>query len=438
MSSTDEITARATLDTSRQKPILHLATCGSVDDGKSTLIGRLLVDSRVVLDDQLAHVADASKRRGLDAPDLALLTDGLRAEREQGITIDVAYRTFATKERRFSLADSPGHVQYTCNMAVAASGADVAIVLLEAEKGVVAQTRRHLLLSRLVGVSTFVVAVNKMDAIGYSQARFAEVRDRVGETFAALTALLPGPAPRLEVLPISALLGDNVVTASPKLAWYDGHTLLGLLERLPGAAKDTDGPARLPVQWVSRPALASGDKRSYAGRVARGTFREGDEVVVLPSGKTSRVHALRSLRRPNGTSQVVHGESVTLVLEDEIDVARGDVISLRSRAPRVESAVSADVVWLSKRALGAGTRVLVKQGTRLTQGRITALEHVYDLDHAEARPAPSTLGQNDVARITLETATPLVFDPFAESRGFGSVLVIEPTSGEPLAAGALR
>jgi sulfate adenylyltransferase subunit 1 len=323
-------------------------------------------------------------------------------------------------------------------MAVAASGADVAIVLLEAEKGVVAQTRRHLLLSRLVGVSTFVVAVNKMDAIGYSQARFAEVRDRVGETFAALTALLPGPAPRLEVLPISALLGDNVVTASPKLAWYDGHTLLGLLERLPGAAKDTDGPARLPVQWVSRPALASGDKRSYAGRVARGTFREGDEVVVLPSGKTSRVHALRSLRRPNGTSQVVHGESVTLVLEDEIDVARGDVISLRSRAPRVESAVSADVVWLSKRALGAGTRVLVKQGTRLTQGRITALEHVYDLDHAEARPAPSTLGQNDVARITLETATPLVFDPFAESRGFGSVLVIEPTSGEPLAAGALR
>ena len=416
---------------------LHMATCGSVDDGKSTLIGRLLVDAGAVLADQLDQVAVASKRRGLADLDLSLLTDGLRAEREQGITIDVAWRTFRTEAGRFSLADSPGHVQYTCNMAVAASGADVAVVLLDAKKGVVAQTRRHVLLSWLVGVRTFVVAVNKMDAVGYSAERFAEVRDEVTHTITRLAKLLPGPAPRTHVVPLSALTGDNVVFPSSKMPWYDGLPLLRLLERVPRDGADSDGlgaPSRLAVQWVARPSDAT--LRAYAGRVARGSLGVGDEVVVLPSGHGSTITKLETLRGPADRARA--GESVTVTLADAIDITRGDVIAHASSPPRIAQNLRVDLVVLSRRPLGEGTSVLVKQGTRTVRGRLEKINGVYDLDGAERGPVKPVLAQNDVADVSLVTSTPLVFDSFEESRAFGSAIVVCPTSGDTLAATALR
>jgi sulfate adenylyltransferase subunit 1 len=416
---------------------LHLATCGSVDDGKSTLIGRLLVDAGAVLADQLDQVAVASKRRGLADLDLSLLTDGLRAEREQGITIDVAWRTFRTSERRFSLADSPGHVQYTCNMAVAASGADVAVVLLDAKKGTIAQTRRHVFLSRLVGVGTFVVCVNKMDAVGYSAARFAEVRNEVTETIASLSSLLPGPPPRVSVVPLSALTGENVVFPSTRMPWYDGLPLLRVLERVPTTVAPPDEPGRLAVQWVARPADAT--LRTYAGRVARGSLGVGDPVVVLPSGYTSTIASLATLRPVRGDGRARAGESVTLTLTDAIDVSRGDVIAHASEQPRVAREIRASLVVLSRRPFGEGAHVLVKQGTRTTRARITKVNTIYDLDRAMAEaPKEGPLAQNEVVEVTIALANPLVFDPFETSRGFGSVLVSCPQSGDTLAAGALR
>jgi len=415
--------------------ILSLATCGSVDDGKSTLIGRLLVDAGAVLADQLDQVAVASKRRGLDTVDLSLLTDGLRAEREQGITIDVAWRTFRSAARRFSLADSPGHVQYTCNMAVAASGADVAVVLLDAKKGVVAQTRRHVLLSRLVGVGTFVVCVNKMDAAGYSAARFAEVRDEVVATTLGLTKLLPGPAPALHVVPLSALAGDNVVHPSAKMPWYDGLPLLGVLERIPRPAPPSSARGRLAVQWVARPSDAS--LRSYAGRVTGGALAVGDPVVVLPGGHGSKIARIVTAR--GEAARAAPGESVTVTLEDTLGVSRGDVIAHADAPPRVTTTLDANVVVLARRGLAPSAAVVVKQGTRRVRARITKVNAVYDLDRAErVAPPEGTLAQNDVAAITLETQAPLAFDPFAEDRALGSFIVIDPASGDTLAAGALR
>lgn len=413
--------------------ILHLATCGSVDDGKSTLIGRLLVDAGAVLADQLDQVAVASKRRGLEEVDLSLLTDGLRAEREQGITIDVAWRTFRTPARRFSLADSPGHVQYTCNMAVAASGADVAVVLLDAKKGVVAQTRRHALLSHLVGVGTFVVCVNKMDAVGYDAARFAAVRDEVVETIARLGELLPGRAPAVHVVPLSALAGDNVVHPSTKMPWYDGLPLLAVLERI-ARPSPADGHGRLAVQWVARPKDAS--LRAYAGRVVGGALAVGEPIVALPEGRRSTIASITTARGPR--DRAAAGESVTVTLADEIGIARGDVIAPASAAPRVTTSLVGDVVVLSRRGLRPGAPIVVKQGTRRVRARVASVDGVYDLDRIALLPHDGALAQNDVARIAIETQAPLVVDPFGESRRLGSFVVVDPVAGDTLAAGAIR
>ncbi len=423
--------------TTHDDRILSLATCGSVDDGKSTLIGRLLVDAGAVLADQLDQIAVASKRRGLDTVDLSLLTDGLRAEREQGITIDVAWRTFRTSTRRFSLADSPGHVQYTCNMAVAASGADVAVVLLDARKGVVAQTRRHVLLSHLVGVGTFVVCVNKMDAVGHSAERFAEVREEVVATVEALTHLLPGRPPTVHVVPLSALTGDNVVHPSTKMPWYDGLPLLSVLERIrrPEPRGPDGAKGRLAVQWVARPSDAS--LRAYAGRITGGDLEVGDPVLVLPGGQASRIATITTLRGGGGRARA--GESVTLTLEDTIGVSRGDVIAHAESPPRVTSSLHGDVVVLARRGLNPSLPVIVKQGTKRTRARITKVSALYDLDRIEKKAPPEgVLAQNDVAEVTLETQAPLVFDPFVESRKLGSFIVIDPASGDTLAAGSLR
>jgi sulfate adenylyltransferase large subunit len=414
---------------------LHLATCGSVDDGKSTLIGRLLFDAGAVLDDQLAHVATATRRRGLEGVDLSLLTDGLRAEREQGITIDVAWRTFRSAARRFSLADSPGHVQYTCNMAVAASSADIAIVLLDATRGVVAQTRRHVLLSRLVGVGTFVVCINKMDAVGFSDTRFAEVREHVVATIDELARLLPGPTPEVVVVPISALGGDNVVHPSGKMPWYDGVPLLTVLERSRARERSTEGRGRLAVQWVTRPADAR--LRAYAGRVTGGPLHEGDAVGVFPEGHASRIATLTTARGRTASARA--GESVTVTLDDAISVSRGDVIAHAERPPRVATSVTADVVVLARRGLVPGAPLVVKQGTRRVRARITRVEARYDLDALTKVASPSgPFAQNDVLTIALETQSPLVFDPFSESRATGSLILVDPTTGDTLAAGGLH
>ncbi|MGW2523103.1 sulfate adenylyltransferase subunit 1 [Streptomyces sp. NPDC001617] len=394
---------------------LRFATAGSVDDGKSTLVGRLLHDSKSVLSDQLEAVERASASRGQSAPDLALLTDGLRAEREQGITIDVAYRYFATPKRRFILADTPGHVQYTRNMVTGASTAELAIVLVDARNGVVEQTRRHAAVAGLLRVPHVVLAVNKMDLVGYEQEEF----ERIVEDFAghAAESGLPGFTP----IPVSALVGDNVVDRSAHMDWYDGPALLEFLENVPvGTEAATDAPARFPVQYVIR----HGEVRHYAGQLVSGSLRVGDRVTVHPSGETSEIAGIDVL---GVAEEVAHApQSIGVRLADQRDISRGDMITAVAEPPVLTRNVRAAVCHLADRPLKVGDRVLLRHTTR------TVKAIVKDLGEA------AELTANDLGRVTLRTAEPLALDDYAVSRRTGAFILIDPADGATLTAGMVE
>jgi sulfate adenylyltransferase large subunit len=426
--------------------LLRFTTAGSVDDGKSTLIGRLLYDSKQVFDDQLEHVAQASARRGgSGALDLALLTDGLRAEREQGITIDVAYRYFATARRRFIIADCPGHQQYTRNMVTGASTADLAVILLDARKGVLEQSKRHAFISVLLGIPHLVVAVNKMDLVGYSRERFEELEGDF-EEFAQKLGAHAGPD--VTYIPISALEGDNVVERSQRMEWYDGPPLLELLEEVEVAYDHPyETRARFPVQWVIRPASSSnlapagasngdlhhGDYRGYAGQLASGSLRVGEEVVVLPSGLRTRIAAIDTF--DGGLEEALAPMSVTLRLEDELDVSRGELICRAAEAPAVGRELRADVCWLNERPLRAGSRYVIKHTTRSATAIVEELGDHVDVHTLERAPAPAELALNDIGAVRLRTSSPLAFDPYSVNRRTGSFILIDETTNETVGAG---
>src|SRR5271154_92436 len=397
--------------------LLRFTTAGSVDDGKSTLIGRLLFDSKQVFEDQLAHIAQASERRGGDgALDLALLTDGLRAEREQGITIDVAYRYFATAKRRFIIADCPGHRQYTRNMVTGASTADVAVVLIDARKGVLEQSKRHAFLSALLGIPQMVVAINKMDLVDYSQARYEEL---VEEFEAFANKLRGGRNPRrtqTSYLPMSALVGDNVVERSAATPWYDGPPLLELLEQVEVAYDHPDAtPARFPVQWVIRPQGAAGgsvhsDYRGYSGQLASGALRVGDEVAVLPAGTRTRIAAIDTY--DGSLEEATAPMSLTLRLEDELDISRGELICHPLHAPTVARELEADVCWMAEQPLRPGGRYVLKHTAHSATAIVERIEDILDVHTLERVAPPEQLELNDIARVHLRTSAPLAFDPY--------------------------
>jgi sulfate adenylyltransferase subunit 1 len=424
MSSVLEATDREV----RDRGVLRFITAGSVDDGKSTLIGRLLHDSRAILADQLAAVARASSKRGNEALDLSLLTDGLEAEREQGITIDVAYRYFATPQRKFIIADTPGHEQYTRNMATGASTADAAVILVDARKGVLPQTRRHTCIAHLLGVRHIVVAVNKMDLVGYDEAAFERIRADC-LAFAAGLGI-----PDLRFLPMSALAGDMVVERGDALPWYNGPTLLELLESLEPADEAATLPARFPVQLVIRPGAGT-DFRGYAGRLESGVLRPGDEVFVLPTGQRTRIAGIVVLGVAREVA--VAGDSVTLTLADEVDVSRGDLIAATDAVPSPVKALDARVCWLDTAPLDAARRYLLKHTTRTVRAKISAVVDRVDI-HTLERVPTNTVSLNDIAHLRLALAQPIAADAYAANRATGAFILIDEATHQTVAAGMIE
>jgi sulfate adenylyltransferase large subunit len=429
--------------------LLRFTTAGSVDDGKSTLIGRLLYDAKQVFEDQLEHVQEASERRGGEgALDLALLTDGLRAEREQGITIDVAYRYFATARRRFIIADCPGHQQYTRNMVTGASTADVAVVLLDARRGVLEQSKRHAFISALLGIPHMVVAVNKMDLVEYSRERFDELVADFAGFAGKLTAGARhgGRAIDVSYIPISALHGDNVVERSQRMRWYEQPALLELLENVDVAYDHPDEkPARFPVQFVIRPADesaaaggAGADYRGYAGQLASGALRRGDEVAVLPDGGRTRIAAIDTF--DGELEEALAPMSVTLRLEDELDISRGALICHPDEAPEVARELSADICWMADEPLRPGARYVLKHTSHHVTAVVDAIEDsvdVHTLERGGAGGAPAQLELNDIGRVRLRTSAPLVFDTYARNRRTGSFILIDEARNGTVGAGMI-
>jgi len=409
--------------------LLRIATAGSVDDGKSTLIGRLLFDSKAVMEDQLASVERTSRERGHDYTDLALVTDGLRAEREQGITIDVAYRYFATPKRKFIIADTPGHIQYTRNMVTGASTAQLAIVLVDARHGLQEQSRRHTFLASLLGIRHIVLAVNKMDLIDWDAERFEAIRDDF-HSFAT----------RLDVhdvttIPMSALLGDNVVTKSDKTPYYDGPALLSHLEDVYIAGDRNLVDVRFPVQYVIRPQTHEhADHRSYAGTVASGVLRPGDDVVVLPSGKPSRVATIEG---PNGAvNEAFPPMAVSVMLEDDIDISRGDMIARTNNQPRVAQDFDATVCWMADGAsLQPGNDYIIKHTTRTTRVRVMALDYRLDVNTLHRDKDAEELKLNELGRVSLRAQVPLMLDEFSHNDATGSFILIDQATNGTVAAG---
>ncbi|GAC57180.1 sulfate adenylyltransferase subunit 1 [Gordonia hirsuta DSM 44140 = NBRC 16056] len=416
--------------------LLRIATAGSVDDGKSTLVGRLLYDTKSVLADQIDAVTKASVDRGMDTPDLSLLVDGLRAEREQGITIDVAYRYFATPARSFVLADTPGHVQYTRNTVSGASTAQLVILLVDARNGVVAQTRRHAAVMALLGVPQLVLAVNKIDLVDDPAAVFAEISTE----FAAITRSLGYADEQVLEIPVSALHGDNIAHRSARTPFYTGPTLIEHLESVPNeqgaAARRGDMGLRFPVQYVIRPRTADyPDYRGYAGQVAAGTVSVGDEIVVASSGQRSRIAKIDT---PDGELASAHaGRSVTLLLSDDIDISRGDLIAAAADAPEAAQQFTATVCWLGDKPLRTGARLLLKHGTKTTQVIIGELQALFDEQNLALIEAPETVELNQIGRIALMTAEPIPADDYQVNRETGSFLLIDPQGGNTLGAGLI-
>jgi sulfate adenylyltransferase large subunit len=416
----------------RAKDLLRFSTAGSVDDGKSTLIGRLLYDTQSVYDDQIRSI----EGKGTTAPgvlDLALLTDGLRAEREQGITIDVAYRYFSTARRKFIIADTPGHEQYTRNMATGASTADVAIVLVDARKGVLTQSRRHAYITALLGVRHVIVAVNKMDLVDFSESTFARIRQDFSDFFINLE--VDGQqATKLHFVPVSALAGDNVVHPSTQMPWYDGPSLLALLESIPSSQVNPAASFRFAVQRVLRPSL---DFRGFAGQIAAGSIRPGDRVLVQPSGRSSRVERIVTFDGdlPEATAPL----SVTLTLEDEIDISRGDLLVAPEDPAAVTSRCTASLVWMDVAPLDPTRRYLLKHTSRTVQAQIHRVLHTVDLADLRSKDASSqTLTMNGIGLVEVETLFPLAADAYAANRHTGSFVLIDPRSNATVAAGMIR
>ncbi|KUL67369.1 sulfate adenylyltransferase [Streptomyces violaceusniger] len=426
--TSEEQAAAAAVERSAATSQLRFATAGSVDDGKSTLVGRLLHDSKSVLADQLEAVEHASRSRGQETPDLALLTDGLRAEREQGITIDVAYRYFATPKRRFILADTPGHVQYTRNMVTGASTAELAVVLVDARNGVVEQTRRHAAVAALLRVPHVVLAVNKMDLVDYAEPVFAAIAEEF-TTYAASLGV-----PEITAIPISALAGDNVVTPSANMDWYGGPTVLEHLETVPVGTGPSQDPARFPVQYVIRPQTTEHpDYRGYAGQIASGVLRVGDAVTVLPSGRMSTITGIDALGAMVDVAWAP--QSVTVTLADDLDISRGDLIAPSDHAPETTQDVEATVCHLHDRPLRVGDRVLLKHTTRTMKAIIKDIPSRLTLADLSHHPAPGELAANDIGRVVLRTSEPLALDAYEDSRRTGSFLLIDPADGTTLTAG---
>ena len=400
--------------------LLRFSTAGSVDDGKSTLIGRLLYDAKGAYEDQLASIRKDGQI------DLSLLTDGLRAEREQGITIDVAYRYFATPMRKFIIADTPGHEQYTRNMVTGASTAEVAIVLIDARKGVLPQSRRHAYISSLLGISRVAVAVNKMDLVGFSEDVYRVIEREFTEFAAGLGFH------EIRFFPISALAGDNVVESSSRMPWFNGGSLLRYLETVPGAAEVSGEAFRLPVQCVIRPTL---DFRGYAGQIAAGTLHPGDKVLVLPSGRTTQVESITSF---GGELEAAHAPmSVNVTLADEIDISRGDMLVSPQQPPSIGHQIEASLVWMDTSPLRIGRSYLVKHTTRQIRASVTAIDYKIDINTLEHVPAKE-LYLNEIAVIRLEAQRPLFFDPYRVNRITGSFILIDALSNATVAAGMIR
>jgi sulfate adenylyltransferase large subunit len=405
--------------------MLRFTTAGSVDDGKSTLIGRLLFDSKGAYDDQIAAVRKATDTNGAGPIDFSLLTDGLRAEREQKITIDVAYRYFSTPRRKFIIADTPGHEQYTRNMATGASTANLAIILIDARKGVVSQTRRHSFIASLLGIPHIVIAVNKMDLVDYSESVFEQIRADFSEFAVQLQVN------DLQFIPISALEGDNVVEKSERMPWFLGPSLLRHLETVHIASDRNLKEMRFPVQYVIRPNL---DFRGYAGQVASGIIRQGDSVLVLPSGRTSRVKSI--VTREGELSMAFAPLSITICLEDDIDVSRGDLLVHPQHRPHMSHHLDARVVWMSERPLDLSREYLVKHTTQQVRGRVSAVRYRININTLE-KEAAHELRLNDIGALLLETNRPLFFDAYRRNRVTGSFILIDPFSNETVAAGMI-
>jgi sulfate adenylyltransferase subunit 1 len=408
--------------------LLRFTTAGSVDDGKSTLIGRLLYDSKSIFEDQIAAVKASSEKKGFDYVDLSLLTDGLKSEREQGITIDVAYRYFATPKRKFIIADTPGHIQYTRNMVTGASTANLAIILVDARKGLLEQTHRHSFIASLLRIPHVVVCINKMDLVDYSQ----EVYDRIVEDYKAFASKLQ--VRDVHFVPISALKGDNVVERSKNMTWYEGPTLLYLLESVHIASDYNHVDCRFPVQMVVRPhTLEYQDFRGYAGRIEGGIFKPGDEVKILPSGFTSRVKDI-SL---NGESiQEAHAPmSVVMTLEDDIDISRGDMIVRPNNQPQTGQDLEVMVSWMNQRPLVPRTKYIVRHTTKECQAMVKDIQYKVNVNTLHREEGIDRIEMNDICRISLRTAQPLFFDSYAKNRQTGALILIDPNTNETMGAG---
>jgi len=414
------------------KKMLRFATVGSVDDGKSTLIGRLLHDSKNIFEDQLEHVAEISDRRGSDFVDLALLTDGLRAEREQGITIDVAYRYFATPKRKFIIADCPGHIQYTRNMVTGASNVDAAVLLIDARHGVIEQTKRHSLLASLLGVPHVIVCVNKMDLVDFDENVYEGICEQY-RRFSERLALKD-----VTFIPISALAGDNVVERSANMTWFNGGSLLHLLESMYVAGDQNSIDMRFPVQYVIRPqTLNFPDFRGYAGRVSSGMLRVGDEVTVLPSGFNSSISSITTY--DGSIEEAGPGMSVTVQLNDDIDVSRGDMICRTGNVPTVDQNLDAMLAWLNHLAeLHVGRTYLLKHTTRTVRCKIQQIQYRLDINTLHREQGVDALAVNEIGRVSLRTSEPIFFDDYRNNRVTGSFILIDEASNLTVAGGMLR
>lgn len=425
MSAPAAATIEQFLEQEHRKQLLRFTTAGSVDDGKSTLIGRLLYDTKGVYEDQLASIAKSPVNRSGRAVDLSLLTDGLRAEREQGITIDVAYRYFATPRRKFIIADTPGHEQYTRNMATGASTAELAIILIDARKGVLAQSRRHAYISVLLGIPHLAVAVNKMDLVDFNRNTF----DSICRDFREFVEKIGGPEPVF--FPICALDGDNVVTRSERTPWYEGPSLLEHLETVPIGSSNGFDELRFPVQYVIRPSL---DFRGYAGQVAAGTIRPGDVVMALPSGRTSRVKSI--VTWDGDLEKAFAPMSVTVTLEDEIDISRGDMLVDPRHMPHVSRRLEAHVVWMHPDALEVNKSYILKHTTQQVRGVIREIKHRVNVNTLAHEPA-SSLELNEIGLVSVETHRPLFYDAYKRNRSTGAFIIIDPLSNVTVGAGMI-
>jgi sulfate adenylyltransferase subunit 1 len=410
--------------------LLRFTTAGSVDDGKSTLIGRLLYDSKTLFEDQLENLERVSQQRGEEL-NLALLTDGLRAEREQGITIDVAYRYFATPVRKFIIADTPGHIQYTRNMVTGASTANLALILVDARNGVTEQTHRHIFIASLLQIPHFAICINKMDLVEYKQEVYEKIKAEIEDFISKLTI------PDITFIPISALHGDNVVNASQNMGWYHGPTLLYHLEDVHIGSDENLVDCRFPIQYVIRPRSDKyHDYRGYAGKIASGIFKPGDSVTILPAGFTTTI---KTIEGPQGQlEEAFPPMSVVMQLADDLDISRGDMLVRSHNIPFISQDIDCMVCWMNTKPLNPGTRYIIRHTTRELKGIVKEIQYRIDINTLHRIPEVPSLGLNEIGRITLRTAQPLFFDSYEHNRTTGSIILVDETTNETVGAGMIR